>query len=270
MYPTLTEEEFRRARRWIERFRVHHTVVVEGFRGVREALATVDSVPRLVVITPEWLHRPEWHTLARHLRGRRACNVRICTPAQMRQLSTVETPPGLLAIFRQRPQRTWPPAAEGFYLYFYRIRDPGNLGTIFRTALATGVRGIFLSPKSVSPYNPKVTRASMSACLRIPFWIEVPPAHLIRWYQQTGMPLMIIHPRQSTPVWEFAWPRRGVMIFGGETASLPRPFRLLPGAHIPMLAEMDSLNVAVAVAVTNYLRLYAEMHRGGVLHVSGE
>lgn len=256
-FPSLTEGERERYGRLIRRAEATHTVVLEGVRAVREALEYAADPPIGLIVERSRLTDPAWKGLQAALRRHRDVPVRVCTPEQMRKVSTVETPPGILALWSRPPERSWPPPPEGDYAYFYQIRDPGNLGTVFRTALAADVRGILLSPGSVSPYNPKATRASMSACLRVPFWTDVRPEALIRWYQQAGMPLIVIHADKPRSLWEFSWPSRGVLIFGGETVSLPEVLLSLPGAHIPMLAPMDSLNVAVAATVAFYERLHA-------------
>ncbi len=264
-WPPLTEDVLRRYERLIRRAEATHSMVLEGFRSVREALEYVDDPPVGLVVERSRLTVPEWRGVQAALKRHRRAPVYVCTPAQMERLSTVETPPGVLALWSRRPERSWPPPAEGYYAYFYQIRDPGNLGTIFRTALGAGVRGLLLSPGSVSPYNPKASRASMSACLRVPFWTDVPPSLLIRWYQQDRMPLIVVHPSQSRPLWDLRWPPRGVLVFGGETVPLPDPFPSLPGGHVPMLAPMDSLNVAVAATVAFYERLHAQGHKKGPL-----
>jgi len=256
----LTEAVLRRYERLIRRTETTHSMVLEGFRSVREALEYADDSPVGLVVERSRLTSPDWKGIQAALKRHRETPVYVCTEPQMKRLSTVETPPGLLAIWSREPERSWPPRAEGYYAYFYQIRDPGNLGTIFRTALGAGLRGLLLSPGSVSPYNPKAARASMSACLRVPFWTDVRPEALIRWYQQDGMPLIVIHADKPHPLWEFRWPPRGVLVFGGETAPLPEVLSSLPGAHVPMLAPMDSLNVAVAATVAFYERLHARWH----------
>ncbi len=248
----LSREELHQWSRRLDHGVQRQLVILEGFRAVREALMYSGTAPRAVFLTRAWYHHPEITRLLKkripHSRG----VIYHVTDRQMKQLSRVETPPGLLAVWKVTPQKAWPPASDGVYAYFYEIRDPGNLGTIFRTALAAGIDGIILSPRSVSVHNPKVARGSMSALLRVPFWVRIPHARLLSFHQATRIPLIFVYPAQATPMRSFRWPNRGVLIFGGETARMPPIFYSLPGFHLPMASPMDSLNTAVAASIVFY------------------
>ncbi len=85
-------------------------------------------------------------------------------------ISTVETPQGILAIAHFEKREKVPLKPDSIVIFLYKIKDPGNLGTIFRSAEAFGVNGIYLSPHSCSPFNTKVIRASAGSCLRVNFF----------------------------------------------------------------------------------------------------
>ena len=240
---------------WRRRFRHaarRYLVVLEGVRAVQEALEFVPMPPRVLFIRDRLVSRADVIPLIRRAGKMRGARIWKVSAAMMKRLSTVTAPPGLLGCWKVPPRKEWPPEPRGYYAYFHALRDPGNLGTVFRTALAAGIRGVFLAPGSVSVFNPKVTRSSMSAVLRVPFWLRITPEDLIRFHQRHRMPLITVHPDRPGDLSEFAWPRRGVLIFGGETEPLPELFRSLPGVRIPMAAPMDSLNTAVAAALVFY------------------
>lgn len=252
---TLTTLPGNAIKTWLKRFdraSRRQIVILEGTRAIREALTYAPTVPRAVFMTHAHRSDSELMRMLSRASKRRSIEIYEVTEQQMKKLSRVETPPGILAVWKVQPVRRWPPEDRGFFAYFYEIRDPGNLGTLFRTALATGLSGLILSPRSVSVYNDKVCRSSMSAILRVPFWINVPPQKLIAFHQTSRIPLIFVHPQQVKSLQDFQWPDRGILIFGGETARLPKIFFSLPGFHIPMVQPMDSLNTAVAASVVFY------------------
>ena len=248
----LSREELHKWSRRLDRAVQRQLVILEGLRAVREALMYAGAAPRAVFLTSAWRYHPDIIRLLKKRVSHSKGMIYHVTDRQMKQLSRVETPPGLLAVWKVPPQKAWPPAADGVYAYFFEIRDPGNLGTIFRTALAAGINGIILSPRSVSVHNPKVARGSMSALLRVPFWSKISHARLLSFHQVTRIPLIFVYPEQAMPMRSFRWPNRGVLIFGGETARMPSIFYSLPGFHLPMASPMDSLNTAVAASIVFY------------------
>ena len=84
----------------------------------------------------------------------------------MSRISALSTPSPVLAVLRQKPVAT-PPPAQGLCLALDAIRDPGNLGTILRIADWFGIRSVYASPDTVELYNPKVVQATMGAIFRV-------------------------------------------------------------------------------------------------------
>lgn len=165
----------------------------------------------------------------------------------MALMSDTETPQGILAVL---PIPDLPDdAASGLTLLPDRIRDPGNLGTMLRTAWAAGVRRVLIPPGCVDPTNPKVVRAGMGAHfhlpLRRPSWdeIEAMTAGDRVWLAEAGM---------GTPYDEVDWRGAVTLIIGGEARGAgARAHRLAAGRHvyIPMAPGVESLNAAMATAV---------------------
>ena len=91
-----------------------------------------------------------------------------------RGLSDTVNPQGILAVVRKP---VWEePAGKGKTLLLDGIRDPGNLGTMIRTAEAAGVRGVYMSPDCVDLYNPKVIRSTMGSIFRVPCFLADLPS----------------------------------------------------------------------------------------------
>jgi TrmH family RNA methyltransferase len=160
--------------------------------------------------------------------------------------SDTETPQGLLAVL-PIPDLPCPKHAT-LTLVLDGVRDPGNLGTILRTALAAGVEQVLLSPGTVDASNPKVVRAAMGAHLSLPLaaldWDAISEA-------VTGCDVWLAAASGETPYTAVDWTRAVVLIVGGEAAGAGERARTLAQGRvsIPMAGGMESLNTAVASAV---------------------
>ncbi len=145
--------------------------IVEGVRAVRDALET-GATPHLVLVRAD----RSGEDAAADLALPAGASVRYVAPRLFDRLSDVQTPQGVLAVF---PLPQWSPDVEGvgapLVLVLDRLRDPGNLGTLLRAAAGAGVTGVYLTPESVDPWNPKVVRAGMGAHFRVPVFTLDPP-----------------------------------------------------------------------------------------------
>jgi TrmH family RNA methyltransferase len=129
-----------------------------------------------------------------------------------------------------------------------RIADPGNLGTILRTALASGVEALFLTKGTVDPFNPKVVRGAMGAHFHLPIEILEPGALAQRlddleiWVAEAGQG-MLYH--------EVNWRQPIALIISCEAHGPQPAIRSLAKGQvqIPMIGPTDSLNAAIAAAV---------------------
>ncbi|HHY18487.1 MAG TPA: RNA methyltransferase, partial [Firmicutes bacterium] len=92
---------------------------------------------------------------------------------EVQSLSSTVTPQGVIAVL-EVPQYTLDDIEkEPFFLVLDGIQDPGNLGTLFRTALASGAGGLILIKNTVDPFNPKVVRSAMGALFKLPFVTDI-------------------------------------------------------------------------------------------------
>src|SRR3954470_17214428 len=152
--------------------------LVEGVRAVEDAL-NAGAWPEQCLYNRDLLRRTERGTallnaLTAH-RGDRSRTVPLeASERALEAAATTQHPQGVVAAFRYpewdepAPPRERTPLA----LVCDSIQDPGNLGTIFRTAEAAGVDAVFLSPQCVDMFNPKVVRAAMGAHFRLPIYDE--------------------------------------------------------------------------------------------------
>ncbi len=132
-----------------------------------------------------------------------------------------------------------------------RITDPGNLGTILRTALATGVDAVLLTEGTVDAYNPKVVRSAMGAHFRLPIVrssIEELPQYL------ADLQLYLADARAQRSYLEVDWREPAGLIVGSEASGVQPAIEKITAhrVRVPMPGKMESLNAAVATAVILY------------------
>lgn len=172
------------------------------------------------------------------------------TPELMAYISPMEAPQGVLftvAIPEERPPEQVPP---GRYLALDNLQDPGNVGTIWRTADALGADGLFLLGNCADPFGPKTVRASMGACFRLPVW-EVTAQQLRGLMERAGLPLYATTLRGDSVSLGQEPLDRGTVVIGNEGRGIsPETLELCDRAvKIPMRARCESLNAAAAAAV---------------------
>lgn len=231
----------------------------EGSRWVLDALDTF--APELVAATPAWLEANPGFLPS-------GLPLFLATPSQMRQLSTLSTPPGLLALLKM-PEDPGPPipAPDELLLALDDVQDPGNLGTILRTALWMGIRRVVASPATADCFSPKALQATMSAIGRVEVaytplapYIRSLPSH----YPVYGMAL------DGDDIYTTPLTRGGLIVMGNEAHGLSTAVAglLTRRLRIPSYPQgqppaVESLNVAVATAIT-----LAEFRRQSVIRHS--
>ena len=173
-------------------------------------------------------------------------------------LSTVDTPQGVLAVCR-RPETALPETmAPGGYLVLDGLQDPGNVGTIWRTADALGAAGVVLLPRCADPFSPKTVRSTMGACFRLPVW-ETDLEHLCPRLEAAEIPLYATALREDTADVRELPLERAAVVIGSEGRGISQEAlaRCEKTIRIPMRERCESLNAAAAATVVLW-----EMARG--------
>ena len=168
----------------------------------------------------------------------------------MDSISPMKTPPGVLCICRL-PDQTLPRQLTGQrYVVLDGVQDPGNVGTVLRTADAFGCSGLILLPGCADPFGPKTVRASMGAVFRCPVW-TAGPEELERTLEKSGIPLYGAALRQDTLDVRQVDLKRGALAIGSEGRGLSEDVlrRCHATIRIPMEPKCESLNAAVAAAI---------------------
>ncbi len=221
--------------------------VLEGVRLVRDALDS-GARPVFAFYTEEAAQvQPAKHLVKRL--GDIPVPCLAVTDALMREMSDTETPQGVLAVF------PWPdlpiPEQPHLVLIADGWRDPGNLGTVMRTAAAAGVDLLVLPPGTVDALNPKTVRASMGAIFRLPIltrsWAEIGA-------QFSDLAFYLADAAGDVPYDQVDWSRPSVIVIGGEANGFGEAAQSVPHTviSIPMMPGAESLNAGVAAALLIY------------------
>ena len=214
--------------------------VCEGPKLIEEALKWGASVE--TVLTAEGRTCPE--ELPREAR-------QVEVPdSLLRAVSSVETPQGLLAVCRT-PALTPPDKLPGGrYLVLDGVQDPGNLGTIWRTADAFGADGLLLVNGCADPWSPKTIRATMGACFRLPAW-ETDLETVRTSLDGADIPLYATALREDTVDVRDVDLKRAAVVIGSEGRGISEEALALcrRTIKIPMRTRCESLNAAMAAGV---------------------
>ena len=168
----------------------------------------------------------------------------------MTSVSSMRTPQGMLAVCRM-PDTALPEVLAGQrYVVLDGVQDPGNVGTVIRTADAFGCDGVILLAGCADPYSVKTLRSSMGAVFRVPVWCT-DAASLHRRLRDAGLPLYGAALRDDTEDARALALRRCAIAIGSEGRGLTEQVLGLCDrtVRIPMAAHCESLNAAVAAAV---------------------
>ncbi len=221
--------------------------IVEGKKLFREALDSGIQF-ETVLITEEILRTEERTLSALEHAGTEILSV---TPAILNRLSDVEKPQGILGIAR-RIKAPVPKKPERFAGLIHSLRDPGNFGTLIRTAEATGCEFLAYSADCADPYQPKVVRASMGSIFRMPLRKIAQISNYLEETRISGVQLYALSPRGGMPLDSFQPDFPALVIVGSETGSLPQDLTGAQSISIPMCGKAESLNAGIAAAICFY------------------
>ena len=171
------------------------------------------------------------------------------------KISSQKSPQGMLAVVRTLSYKKEDITKDvPLILILEDIQDPGNVGTIFRTAEAAGVSGIILTPGCADPLSPKVVRSSMGAIFRIPFTIENDLPGCISRLEEKGITCFAarLDAAESYDKCDLASPC--ALLIGNEGNGLSKQVidKASKGIFIPMSGKTESLNAAVSASILSY------------------
>lgn len=190
--------------------------------------------------------------------GRLAPGVRVVevSPAVMNAVSPVRSPAGVVASARR-------PAVDAAAMLRARapllvaacgLQDPGNVGALVRSAAAAGATGVVIDMASADPWGWKALRASMGSAFRVPLARPDDLSAQLAAWSAAGVALVAAVPRGGTAMYDVDLARPTALLVGGEGPGLPDAVldTVDDRVSIPMQAQVESLNAAVAAAVLLY------------------
>ncbi len=169
-------------------------------------------------------------------------------PSLFQNLSTLDSSQQILAFF-EKPTWNWDDFTSRV-LYLHQLQDPGNLGTLLRTARATGIFSVATSPNTVSCFNAKVVRASAASLFSVPCLEKIEASEL----KSRGYRLWVTTPRGGKSLFEASFDSPLAIVIGNEGGGVSPDVVGIADhhLHIPMQSQVESLNAAVAGSLILY------------------
>lgn len=168
------------------------------------------------------------------------------------KMADTKTPQGILCTCAL--PKAMPPSSGGRYIYCDRVSDPGNLGSIIRSADALGFSGVMLSTCCVDPFNPKLVRSTMGSLFHVQLHMDVTPDKLaemkVNGFQLVASALT----NDSISLCDFVPEENLILVVGNEAKGVSEEIIQMADAvvKIPMAGSAESLNVAAAAAILMY------------------
>ncbi|MEM1278877.1 MAG: RNA methyltransferase [Cyanobacteria bacterium P01_H01_bin.152] len=220
--------------------------LLEGTHLLEEAVATRYPLAA-VCATLTWQHRHPalWQQLKRSTQRQETVS-----PEVLAAIATTQTPDGVVAI-AATPTFTQLIQQPVLGLALEDIQDPGNVGTVIRTAAAVGSDGIWLSQHSVDLTHPKVLRASAGQWFRLPKQTGPDLSTQLSTWRGQGCQILALAATGAVPYWQLDLTVPTVLVLGNEGAGLSTTAIAAADQTIaiPMMNDVESLNVGVAAAV---------------------
>ncbi|MBD2664186.1 tRNA/rRNA methyltransferase (SpoU) [Richelia sinica FACHB-800] len=224
-------------------------MLLEGTHLLIEACAV--NYPLVTVCcTEQWQagHLQLWEDVCS-----RCDRAEIVSEEVLAAIATTVNPDGVVATANRQELPSQVPST-GCVLALETIQDPGNLGTIIRTAAAAGASGLWLSDDSVDLDHPKVLRASAGQWFRLNKAVTTDLRATIQQCQQAGMQVIATLPDANLTYWEVDWRQPSLILLGNEGAGLSADVVAMANTQvkIPLSPGVESLNVAIAGALMLY------------------
>jgi TrmH family RNA methyltransferase len=216
--------------------------LVEGVRAVTDALAT-GSRPETIFLRDDeegWGLHDAWHE---------RFPLRFATEAVIASLSDVPHPQSVVAVFGMDELDSSPRHdvwTEDLILIADGVRDPGNMGTLIRSAVGAGVTEFIVSPESVDPFNPKCVRSAMGAHFRIGLR-QLSADEIVQRLQPVAL-VALADAEADQDYDEIDWTGSSALIVGNEAFGVNQSLRSVANAYvrIPLARGLESINVGMA------------------------
>ena len=172
----------------------------------------------------------------------------------MDELSSMPSPSGVCIIAKCPEPTLFQPVSKGRYLYLDGVRDPSNLGAIFRSAAAFNVDGVLCSSDCADFFHPKTLRGSAGACFGVPVLLK--SEHVFEDDNWRQLSWVLLEATGGATLSEMVLDEATVFVLGSEGEGVSEQCRSLPNVRsftIPLSNSVESLNVAVTSALISYI-----------------
>ncbi len=226
---------------------------IEGERFIEEALKEKEQIKR-VFVSESFLNKRAYSPIFSALEKEKADSC-IVPDKLFREISDTENPQGIIAVMEMKQCGLSDFInSEGFVIILEALQDPGNMGTIIRTADAAGCRGIVVSKGCVDIYNPKVLRSTMGSIFHVPICFSDSLTSTIVEIKSKGFRVLGAHLSGALTVYEADMRGKTAIIIGNEANGMSDEAALLVDQllKIPMPGRAESLNASVAAGILMY------------------
>jgi TrmH family RNA methyltransferase len=217
--------------------------LVEGAQAVAEALAEEGRLESLFVtdgLDPLAVRARQARVPVEHV-----------SPRVMERLTSTVTPQGVLGVAPFVDRGLDALVGPGCVAVLHEVRDPGNAGTILRSADAAGASGVVFSGSSVDTYNPKTVRASAGSIFHVPIVRGVPTGDAFASLRERGFGVVAMDMHGEEDLFGAALPAATAFVFGNEAHGLPEEVGREADrrVRVPHVGRAESLNLAAAATV---------------------
>lgn len=221
----------------------YNKFIVEGFRFVGEALESTFRVPYL-------FFSDKAEEKFESFQSKIGSNTQVfkVSEAILNSIINTENPQGIAAVVENKKFNI--NYDNGFYVLADKVQDPGNMGTIIRTANAAGANGIILTKGTVDIYNDKTLRATMGSIFKMPIIIDNEFDNILK-LKENGFNLVVSSLETDNNFYDIDMKKKAIIAVGNEGNGVSEEIYKLADekVKIPMPGSAESLNVAIAAAI---------------------
>ena len=226
---------------------------VEGIRFVNDAIDNGQSIDRAVI--SESLEKVNGgNTVIAKLT--KICSDVFCVPDKLfKEISDTQSPQGVLAVLKKQTTELHKALNSGkAVIVLEGLQDPGNVGTIIRTADAAGVSAVLMTKGCVDVYSPKVLRSTMGSVFHLPIVEDLENGETIQLLKNSGYKVIASHLQGQNNYYDEDLTGKSAIIVGNEANGISELTAAMSDklVRIPMPGKAESLNASVAAAIIIY------------------